>query len=337
MTIKRRNLFLNRLLILALVVYTLILYKDSAIAQENQGTKRKTLVEAHAHVDKNEITIGDKIKLGIRVKFIGDIAVQFPEFNQQLGVFTVKETTVTEGTKSEEAGYSTVERNYVLSSYEIGSQTIPPLKITYKGKLGEGEVVTDEISVDIKGVLTEDENSGDIKDILAPLEVPVSFKRLITWVCGGLGVLSLLGIIYWLIHKRKWRQERQEQKSIKRAPHQVAYELLEKLSEEDLITKGLIKEYYYRITDILRHYIEDRFGLLAPERTTEEFLAEMARANKLENIHKLLIQDFLERCDMVKYAKYEPSKLELQETYDAAKRLIDETRERLKEEEVSSG
>jgi hypothetical protein len=337
MAIKRRNLFLNRLLILVLVVYTLIPYRDIAIAQETQDTERRASVEAAAHVDKNETTIGDKIKLGIRVKFTGDISIQFPEFNQQLGVFTVKETNVAEGTKSEEGGYSTVERSYVLSSYEIGSQTIPPLKIKYKGKQGDGEVVTNEIPVDIKGVLKEGEISGDIKDILSPVDVPISFKRLIPWVCAGFGVFSLSGIIYWLIRKRKRGQERQGQKFTKRAPHEVAYELLERLSKEDLIAKGLIKEYYYRITDILRHYIEGRFGLLAPERTTEEFLIEMAHANTLENIHKLLIQDFLERCDMVKYAKYGPSKMEIEEAYDAAKRLIDETRERLEDGEAIAG
>lgn len=337
MAIKRHNLFLNRLLILVLVVYTLIPYRDIAIAQETQDTERKALLEATAHVDKNEITIGDKIQLGIRVKFTGDIAIQFPEFNRQLGVFAVKETNVAEGPKSEAGGYSTIERNYVLSSYEIGSQTIPPLKIIYKGTQGEGEVITNEIPVDIKGVLKEEENSGDIKDILAPVDVPISFKRLVPWVCAGFGVFALSGIIYWLINKRKRGQERQELEFAKRDPHEVAYELLERLSEEDLIAKGLIKEYYYRITDILRHYIEDRFGLLAPERTTEEFLTEMAHTNKLENIHKLLIQEFLERCDMVKYARYGPSRMEIQETYDAAKRLIDETRERLEEKEVIAG
>jgi hypothetical protein len=106
------------------------------------------------------------------------------------------------------------------------------------------------------------------------------------------------------------------------------------LSKEDLIAKGLVREYYYRITNILRHYIEDRFGLLAPERTTEEFLTEMAHANQLDATHKILIREFLERCDMVKYAKYGPSRIEIKETYDAAKRFIDETIECLKEKEV---
>lgn len=337
MIIKRHNPSLSTLLILALVVYTLVASKDAAFALETKATESLALITATAHVDKNEIKIGDKINFRIHVKYKDDVTVQFPDINQQIGVFTIKKSEASEGPKREKDGCFIIERNYVLSSYEIGQQAIPSLKIKYTGKHGEGEVATNEITVDIKGVLKEGEISGDIKDILPPVSVPTSFKRLVPWIYAGLAALFLAGIISWLIKKRKTGPKRQEQEFVKRTPHEVAYELLERLSKEDLIAKGLIKEYYYRMTDIVRHYIEDRFGLLAPERTTEEFLTEMAHANQLDDIHKLLMQEFLERCDMVKYARYGPSKTEIQETYNAAKRLIDETREHLEQKEVITG
>ena len=119
----------------------------------------------------------------------------------------------------------------------------------------------------------------------------------------------LSGVIYGLVYKFKRRSKIREWQFIRRTPQEIAYGLLERLSKEDLIAKGLVREYYYRITNILRHYIEDRFGLLAPERTTEEFLTEMAHTNQLDATHKILIREFLERCDMVAYAKYGPSNL----------------------------
>src|SRR3989339_1971542 len=325
---------LSKLLISVLVVYTLLLSKDIAFAQQSNDTKDRGTIEAIASVDKDEVTIGDKIKLVIRVKYMDDITIQFPEVNGQIGVFAIKKTGFAETSEREKDGYSVVERNYVLSSYEIGRHAIPSLKIKYKGSRGEGEVAANEVIIDITGVIKEGELSGDIKDILPPIDVPTSFKRLIVWISVGTGLLLLSGIICGLVYKFKKRSKIQEQTFIKRTPHEIACELLERLLKEDLIAKGLVREYYYRITNILRHYIEDRFGLLAPERTTEEFLTEMAHTNQLDATHKILIREFLERCDMVKYAKYGPSKLEIKETYDAAKRFIDETKERLKEKEV---
>ncbi len=322
---------LSKLLILVLVVYTLVLSKDITFAQKSNDTENRAFVEATAHVDKSEVTIGDKIKFGIQVKYKDDITIQFPEVGEQIGVFTINEIGLAETPKREKNEYLIVERDYVLSSYEIGRQTIPSLKIKYKGSQGDGEVATSEVIIDIKGVLKEGEISGDIKDIFPPVDVPTSFKRLILWISVGLGVLLLSGIIYGLVCKFKKRSKIQEQ-TFKRTPQEIAYELLERLLKEDLIAKGLVREYYYRITNILRHYIEDRFSLLAPERTTEEFLTEMAHTNQLDDTHKILIREFLERCDMVKYAKYGPSNLEIKETYDAAKRFIDETIERLEDD-----
>ncbi|MCR4319248.1 MAG: hypothetical protein NUV74_02795 [Candidatus Brocadiaceae bacterium] len=325
---------MSKLLILVVVVYTLVLPKDTAFAQKSNDTENRVLVEAIASVDKDEVTIGDKIKFVILVKYKGDITLQFPEVGEQIGVFTIKETGIAESPKREKDGYSVAERNYVLNSYEIGRQMIPSLKIKYKSIQGDGDVATNEVIIDIKGVIKEGELSGDIKDIHPPVDVPTSIKRLILWISVGLGALLLSGVIYGLVYKFRKLSKIQGQQFIRRTPHEIAYELLERLSKEDLIAKGLVREYYYRITNILRHYIEARFGLLAPERTTEEFLTEMAHTNQLDATHKILIREFLERCDMVKYAKYGPSNVEIKETYDAAKRFIDETKERLKEKAV---
>ena len=333
MAIKGYLIF-SKLLILVVVVYTLVLPKDTAFAQKSNDTENRVLVEAIASVDKDEVTIGDKIKFVIRVKYKGNITLQFPEVGEQIGVFTIKETGIAKSPKRGKDGYSVVVRNYVLNSYEIGRQTVPSLKIKYKGSHGDGEVATSEVIIDIKGVLKEGEISGDIKDILPPVGVPTSFKRLIVWISIGLGVLLLSGVICGLVYKFNKRSKIQEQQFIRRTPQEIAYGLLERLSKDDLIAKGLVKEYYYRITNILRHYIEDRFGLLAPGRTTEEFLTEMAHTNQLDDTHKILIREFLERCDMVKYAKYGPSNFEIKETYNAAKRFIDETIERLEDKEV---
>ncbi len=337
MAIKKHSIFSDILLILAFVLYTLMSFGSTVFARESNNEEGRAPVEVTAHVDKNEVTIGDKIILNIGVRHKNDITIQFPELGQKIGVFTIKGKGDIAKPKPEKNGYSTTEQSYVLNSYSIGRQIIPPLKIKYQGNQTEGEAATNEIEIDIRGVLKEGETASDIKDIAPPVDVSTNFKRLILWICSGLAAFLLAGIIYWLIAKRKKVQGGKDQVIIRRAPHEIAYELLEKLAKEDLVARGLVKEYYYRITNIIRHYIEDQFGLSAPERTTEEFLIEMAHNNILNDNHKLLIREFLEYCDMVKYAKYGPSHIEVRETSDIARRFIDETKEHSEGKEVAAG
>src|SRR5574337_1140178 len=130
---KRRHIFPSTSLILVLVVYTLVQLKDAALAQEPNDTRKIAFIETNTSIDKNEVTIGDKIKFKVRVKYKDDI--------------TVKEIGPIDGPKREKDGYFIIERYYVLSSYEIGRATIPSLKIKYESVQGEGEIVTNEVTV----------------------------------------------------------------------------------------------------------------------------------------------------------------------------------------------
>ena len=79
------------------------------------------------------------------------------------------------------------------------------------------------------------------------------------------------------------------------------------------------------VSGIVRTYLEQQFELRAPERTTEEFLYELQTAHLLDETQKGSLGRFLERCDMVKFAKYEPAESELRELHEAARRLVEET------------
>jgi hypothetical protein len=58
-------------------------------------------------------------------------------------------------------------------------------------------------------------------------------------------------------------------------------------------------------------YLEERFDFHAPERTTEEFLYELQATELLTRDQKESLAEFLKRCDLVKFAKYEPREPEL--------------------------
>jgi hypothetical protein len=79
------------------------------------------------------------------------------------------------------------------------------------------------------------------------------------------------------------------------------------------------------VSDALRAYLEERFQLRAPERTTEEFLQDLQTTPLLTVEQKLGLTEFLQRCDLVKFARDEPTESALRELHEAALRLVDET------------
>ena len=79
------------------------------------------------------------------------------------------------------------------------------------------------------------------------------------------------------------------------------------------------------VSDTLRVYLEEQFNFRAPERTTEEFLHELGATRLLTDAQKKTLGQFLSRCDLIKFAKYDPTKPELEELQQAAMSLVEET------------
>ena len=81
----------------------------------------------------------------------------------------------------------------------------------------------------------------------------------------------------------------------------------------------------FEVSETLRVYLEERFKLRAPERTTEEFLVELQSSSALNTDQKESLGSFLESCDLVKFARFEPNESALRELHESALRLVDET------------
>ena len=94
---------------------------------------------------------------------------------------------------------------------------------------------------------------------------------------------------------------------------------------EALAIIGQPKEFCIMVSDTLRWYLEERFDFHAPERTTEEFLNELRDTELLTRDQKDSLVEFLNRCDLVKFARYEPGEPELRDLHAAAVRLVEET------------
>lgn len=155
-----------------------------------------------------------------------------------------------------------------------------------------------------------------LRDIKGPVHVPNSYAWL-GWVLAAV----LAALAAWHVWKKLRARKPAVSKAIVIPPHRRAKEQLRRASE-------LMSDPYAfcsLVSTVVRGYIEDRFELRAPERTTEEFLDELRRTSLLHVEHKRLLEEFLTRCDLVKFARHEPTQPELQALLDAALRFIDET------------
>ena len=321
---------MNNIIRYAIFIFIVFVYvEDTCLAQDILIEEiSKKLVNVNANVDKARATIGDKINYKITVDFSENIEVFFPETKEKVGDLTVKDFDVTDIEKEE--GRITRELGYVLETYKTGSYIIPAFDIKYKEKLKNEVMVAKTPEIFIEVATTLDADASDVRDITPPVALHKSYFRLYIIIAIVFGVLALTAFILHYIYNRKNRETESIPEPL--SAHQIAYNELESLRAMDLISKGQIKEYYYRLSNIVRHYIENRFKLMAPERTTEEFLAEMIVTGKLAEDHKTLVGDFLEHCDMVKFAAYGPDSREIENSFNSAKRLVDETKEVLQEE-----
>lgn len=163
-----------------------------------------------------------------------------------------------------------------------------------------------------------------IKDIKPPLSFPASYVLIIAIL--AIIIISLL--IFFVIHILKKRAALKGSRQVipTRKPHEIAYEALRLLKKRNLPGAGLVKEYYFEISKIARTYIENRFLLKAPEMTTEEFLYSLKDSDALTITQKSIVKEFLNQCDLVKFAKYGPSAEEIEASFNTTKKLVDETR-----------
>lgn len=158
-------------------------------------------------------------------------------------------------------------------------------------------------------------STNDLRPVKPPVPIPSGWEW--AWWVGGALLIAALAFLL----TRWWRRSQQPLvippvPPHVRARHRLA-EALRLLSEP--------KPFCTAVSDALRVYLEERFDFRAPERTTEEFLVELQGTDRLNDLQKESLGEFLQACDLVKFAQFEPTEESLRELHQSALRLVDET------------
>lgn len=264
-------------------------------------------------LDRSSLSTAESVVLRLAVEADEGATVTFPDSDGGFGEFAVvRDEEVSE--RLLDGGRVQRVREYVLQPFLPGEYELPPLTVTLNDS---GSISSEALTIPVESVLPDPE-TADLRDIAEPLDMPAPWWW---WALGTLLLAVAAGAAWW------WWKRRKEKLSAPRVvpPHEIALTALDALLSEGLLAGGAVELFYLRLSDIVRHYIEDQFSLRAPEQTTEEFLAEMSRGPHIRRDHQTLLRDFLYRADMVKFAKFVPAAEETGGAVEAARLFIEQS------------
>jgi len=273
-----------------------LLLSFSAVAQNNVSIKSR--------IDARQITVGDQARLFIEATiFSKDVRIGWAaipdSFNSLEIVEKGKIDTVAEG------AHITYRQRLLVTGFDSGSFKVPAFAFTVRQPGVPPYILySDSFQLEVSTLPVDTTKPfRPIKDIVP---VKTTWRDYLWLIIGAAVFLLLAGFVIWYFirHRRtvtpaavpKAPQESLEERTLKE---------LAALDEEQLWQQERVKEYYTRLTDILRNYIEERFGIPAREQTTDEIL-EQARRSRDMGAYYDALSKVLTTADLAKFAKAKP-------------------------------
>lgn len=289
---------------------------------QGRDSRQATPIEVKAQADRTTATLADPVVFTLSARYDPDIQVQLPEVGSQIAGMRIEDFG--------EEGPKTVDNQvefkkwYKLRADIAGTYIIPSLNVGYTDKAGaRQEIKTPQIFLEVKSLLTDE--SGERLQDLVDIKPLQQVKRDLApfFIAGAAGIALLLlaagGLLYLRIRKKRALE-------LKKPAHVLALEEFEKLQQEQLVEKGIVREHFFRLSDIFRRYFENRFDIPAVEQTTQEILPELKELDGLPDSVKSLAEQFLVGSDLVKFAKYLPAANEVEDCHEQVLTVIEQTK-----------
>lgn len=313
--------------------------EPDSVAGETVGPVRQSATRGPVTLtvssDVGELAVGDPLGLTVDVVVDPGVEISMPAFEETIGPFDILQRSTPPDVPDGDKRRWT--HRYLLSTFDSGQLQIPEITIGYIDGRGdrsaaagvaepvESELTVEPLTIVVTSVLADDFDPTAIRDIRGVVDIPLERSPWAIWgpVVGVLVIVLGLSAV-WLLARR--RRRGMEQAAPPEPPaHVWAVQRLDELAVRQLPQRGEVQEYYSCLSDVVRQYIERRFGLMAPERTTDEFLREIERGDLLKPAHRGMLTGFLRAADMVKFALHRPPVSEGDEAMAAARSFVRET------------
>ncbi len=220
-----------------------------------------------------------------------------------------------------------------VTCFDSGYFVIPPFKFLRNGDSLK-YVETKPLLLEV--IAFEVDTTQAIKDIKPPLEAPYTFKEALPYIIAGLLIVILVLVVIYYFNKRKATKIVVQPTEPKLSAHELALMQLKMLQEKKLWQQGNYKLYHTDLTDILRQYLQERFGVMALEQTTDEILKSF-RSIDISDPLKSNLKQVLELADFVKFAKINPIASENELSMQHAVAFVNATAIKEQENEKQGG
>ena len=272
--------------------------------------------------DPDYITIGDPVQLRLRIEADENLHVYIDPIDlseqEHLEVNKPQVKRIeSESSLTEKVHY---EVTYPIRAFTTGKHSLPPITIKYTGTNGDsGSVQAPAYLFEVQSVKSPSDT--EMKGIKGPWSVPPNWLLYILVVI--VVIVAIGAIIFLYLRRRAKPTDLQPEAVPPRQPHEIAYEQLNRIAGMNWVAQGEMKIYHTEISHVIRQYIAARYHIPALELTTQELLDRL----QSEDIPKELVQQFFTNCDLVKFARYNPTKPEAHERVEEARRIVDETKQ----------
>lgn len=282
------------------------------------------LISVQSLLERDSLMIGEQINYTLKIDAEKDLELKLPLIRDTLSgtlevISQLGSDTIASGDRI------VVEQHYLITGFESGSQLLPSQEVIYR----RGAIFDTARSMPLIVNLYDPvvDTSQQIKPIKPPINTPLSFKEILPWAAAGLGVLLLIGLSAWFLTRYLRRKQDPEAflQKIQEPAHVIAFRELDKLKEEKIWTRGEVKQYYTRLTEITRQYLERQYEIPAMESTTDEILHAFKRANPEDNMLDEILQGLLELADLVKFAREDPLPVDNQTNLNNAYIFVQKT------------
>jgi hypothetical protein len=263
-------------------------------------------VKVTATLDSLRILIGDQINLKLEVEKPAGLKVEFPQIPDSLAgkIEVLKRSPI--DTIKMKGEIQKLTSNLLITCFDSGQYRIPPFRFDIQEPGKNDSVFTNWLVLNVM-TFKIDTARGPV-DIKPPYEAPLTLKEVTPYILGIILIGALLFLILYSIKRKKKNQPLFVRPAKpKEPPHLTALRELDRIKEEKIWQKEKIKEYYSEVTETLRVYIEDQFGIPAMEQTSGEILTSFETSrNLISDKTKQYLMRILPLADLVKFAKYYP-------------------------------